>query len=54
MSKHDARRLPATAQEDLRRRVVDAIVNQGMSQVDAVRSFGVSRTAVYTWETDRN
>jgi transposase len=49
MSKHDARRLPATAQEDLRRRVVDAIVNQGMSQADAVRGFGVSRTAVYTW-----
>jgi len=49
MSQQDARRLPAAAQEDLRRRVVDAIVNQGMSQANAVRSFGVSKTAVYNW-----
>ena len=37
------------AQEDLRRRVVHAVVKQGMRQVDAVRTFGVSRTSIHNW-----
>jgi len=41
--------LPPTAQEDLRRRVVRAVEEQGMSQADAVRTFGVSKTAVHNW-----
>lgn len=49
MDATDARRLSAGAQEDLRRRVVRAIVEQGMSQAEAVRTFGVSKTAVFHW-----
>jgi transposase len=49
METHDARTLSPEAQEDLRRRVVRAVVHQGMSQAEAVRTFGVSRTSVYSW-----
>jgi len=52
MRNRDARRLSPEApeaQEDLRRRVVHAVVKQGMRQVDAVRTFGVSRTPIYNW-----
>ena len=49
MKTQDARRLSPEAQEDLRRRVVQAVVKQGMRQVDAVRTFGVSRTSIYNW-----
>ena len=49
MKTRDARRLSPEAQEDLRRRVVHAVVKQGMRQVDAVRTFGVSRTSVHNW-----
>lgn len=49
MTIRDARRLSPEAQEDLRRRVVHAVVKQGMRQVDAVETFGVSRTSVYNW-----
>jgi len=45
----DARRLPPSAQEDLRRRVVEAVRNQGMSQVEAVKVFGVSRGSIHNW-----
>jgi len=48
-TKPDARRLSPEAQEDLRRRVVHAIVEQGMSQVEAVRTFQVGRTSVHNW-----
>ena len=48
-TKPDARRLPPEAQEDLRRRVVHAIVEQGMSQVEAVRAFQVGRTSIHNW-----
>lgn len=51
MSTQDARRLSPAAQEDLRRRVVEAVVERGMSQAAAVRTFGVSKTAVYNWVT---
>lgn len=49
MKTQDARRLSSAAQEDLRCRVVRAVVEQGMRQVDAVRTFGVSRTSVHNW-----
>lgn len=48
-TKPDARRLSPQAQEDLRRRVVHAIVYQGMSQADAVRTFQVGRTSIHYW-----
>lgn len=48
MDKPDARSLSPEAQEDLRRRVV-AAVQQGMSQSEAARVFGVSRQIVNTW-----
>lgn len=49
MGTHDARHLAPEAQEDLRRRVVHAVVAQGMRQCDAVRTFGVGRTSVHNW-----
>lgn len=49
MDATDGRRLSADAQEDLRRRVVRAIVERGMSKAEAVRTFGVSKTAVFRW-----
>jgi len=45
----DARRLPPAAQEDLRRRVVRAVREQGLSKVEAARTFGVSRASIHTW-----
>ena len=44
----DARSLPAVAQEDLRRKVVNAVA-EGMSQTEAARLFGVSRVAANGW-----
>jgi transposase len=41
--------LTAAAQEDLRRRVVTAVVDEKMKQAVAARTFGVSRTAVHKW-----
>lgn len=49
MKTQDARRLSPEAQEDLRRRVVHAVLKNGMRQVDAVQVFGVSRTSVHNW-----
>ena len=49
MRTQDARRLSPEAQEDLRRRVVRAVVKRGMRQIDAVRTFGVGRTSVHNW-----
>ena len=48
-NKFDARRLSAEAQEDLRRRAVRAVVEQGKSQAETARTFGVSRMAVSNW-----
>ncbi len=48
-TRFDARRLQPKAQEDLRRRVVAAVRDGGMSQVEAVRTFYVSRSAVHNW-----
>jgi len=47
--KHDARKLDALGKEDLRRRVVHAVINEGMSISKAARAFGVSRTSVHAW-----
>ena len=44
----DARSLAAIAQEDLRRKVVNAVMG-GMTQTEAARLFGVSRVAVSGW-----
>lgn len=49
MSTHDARRLSPAAQEDLRRRVVRAVMDNGMSKAEAARTFDVSRTSVHAW-----
>src|SRR5712691_7541510 len=48
MGKQDARSLSAEAQEDLRRRVVEA-VQKGLSQTEAARVFGVARGTVSRW-----
>jgi len=48
-TKPDARKLSPAAQEDLRRRVVDAVRDQGMSQVEAARTFQVSRASIHNW-----
>ena len=45
----DARRLGPEAQEDLRRRVVHAVRDRGMRQVEAARLFGVSRASIHNW-----
>ena len=49
MKRIDARRLSPQAQEDLRRRVVRAVSEQGMGVVEAARTFGVSRMSVHRW-----
>src|SRR5246127_5715044 len=48
MGNQDARSLPAQAQEDLRRRVVEA-VQKGLSQIEVARVFGVARGTVSRW-----
>lgn len=45
---HDARSLSASAQEDLRKRVVRA-VRGGMTQTEAAQVFGVSRFSAFKW-----
>jgi len=49
MAHQDARSLSPEAQEDLRRRVPDAIQTQGMKEAHAARAFGVSRQAINNW-----
>lgn len=49
MNTEDGRRLSPEAQEQLRRRVVHAIIDEGMRQVDAARVFAVGRTSIYYW-----
>jgi transposase len=48
MEKQDARSLSQEAQEDLRRRVVEA-VQKGLSQTEAARVFAVARGTVSRW-----
>lgn len=45
----DTRCLSPSAQEDLRRRVVQAVCEQNMSKAAAARTFNVSRTSVHNW-----
>jgi transposase len=45
----DARRLSPAAQEELRRRVMAAVRQQGMRPSKAARVFGVSRASIYNW-----
>ena len=45
----DARRLAPEAQEDLRRRVVYAVREDGMGKSQAARTFGVSRQSIDKW-----
>lgn len=49
MKRMDARRLSPDAQEDLRRRVVYAVREDGMSEAQAARTFGVCRQSVASW-----
>lgn len=49
MTRMDARRLAPEAQEDLRRRVVYAVREDGMSDSQAARTFGVCRQSVGKW-----
>jgi transposase len=49
MKRMDARRLSPDAQEDLRRRVVYAVREDGMSEAQAARTFGVCRQSVAAW-----
>jgi transposase len=44
-TKQDARKLDALGKEDLRRRVVRAVLHEGLSKAEAARVFGVSRTS---------
>lgn len=48
MKRLDARCLSSRAQEDLRLRVIGAVL-AGMSQAQASRVFGVSRQSVNSW-----
>jgi transposase len=52
MGVFDARHLSAEAQQDLRRRVIHAVVDQSVKPSVAARLFGVARTSVYNWLQD--
>jgi transposase len=47
--KRDARLLSPEAQEDLRRRVVSAVLDQQLGPSEGARTFGVSRMSIYNW-----
>lgn len=49
MKTHDCRKLSPEAQQALRYRVVHAIVDEKMSQIEACRIFGVGRTSIHNW-----
>lgn len=49
MKTHDGRTLSPAAQQELRCRVVHAIIHEKMSQVKASRLFGVGRTSIHNW-----
>jgi transposase len=49
MKTHDCRKLPPQAQQELRYRVVHAILDEKISQTEACQIFGVGRTSVYNW-----
>jgi transposase len=49
MSTRQRRKMTAEAQEELRFLVVRAIREQGLSQAEACRTFGVGKTSVWRW-----
>jgi transposase len=49
MKAQDGRKLSPQAQQELRRRVVHAITEQGMAQTEAACLFGVGRTSIHYW-----
>lgn len=49
MKTNDGRTLSPAAQQELRCRVVHAIIHEKMSQVRASRLFGVGRTSIHNW-----
>lgn len=49
MKTHDGRKLSPQSQQELRHRVVRAILKEQMSQTKACRIFGVGRTSIYNW-----
>jgi transposase len=49
MLKTDARKLSPEAQETLRIRVVLGIVEEGLSQKEAVKLYRISRAAIIKW-----
>ena len=48
-TKQDARKLDSVGKQDLRRRVVRAVLHEGLSKAAAARVFSVSRTSVHAW-----
>lgn len=49
MTTQQPRRMTMQAQEEIRLRVVRAIVAQGLSQSEACRTFGVGKTSLWRW-----
>ncbi|NLW85142.1 MAG: hypothetical protein GXY41_12180 [Phycisphaerae bacterium] len=49
MKTHDCRKLSPQAQQELRNRVVHAIINEQLPQTEACRIFGVGRTSIFNW-----
>jgi transposase len=49
MKTHDGRKLSPQAQQELRLRVVHAILKGEMFQAQAIRIFGVGRTSIHNW-----
>lgn len=49
MKTQNTRTFRPSAWEALRRRVVQAVVDQGLSRQAAARTFGVNRTSVHAW-----
>ena len=49
MKTRDGRQLSPQAQQELRHRVVHAILKEQMSQTQATRIFGVGRTSIHNW-----
>ena len=48
-TKQDARKLDSVGKQDLRRRVVRAVLHEDLSKAAAARVFSVSRTSVHAW-----
>ena len=48
MKTHDARSLPSIAQEDLRKKAINAVLD-GKKQVEVAEVFGITRQAVGKW-----